>query len=166
MNIISKGENRMSDIPFESKMDPKIKAIAIIIVLLVLGVVVGLVLSQMSYDYATQKTGERFKDNIQFRYLIKATMDMYRLGTIVICMNIFLLLGLLAIYVDSFRKTKSSFIFGLLLFIGVLFIQSILSLPILQAGLGFKGYDISLFGVLPNLFETIAITILLYLSME
>jgi len=156
----------MSDIPYNSKMDPKTKAIAIIIVLLVLGVVVGIVLSQMSYNYATQKAGERFKDDARIQYLIQATMDMYRLGTIIICMNIFLLLGLLAIYADSFKKTKSRFICGLLLFIGVLFIQSVFSLPILQAGLGFRGYDISLFGVLPNLFETIAITILLYLSME
>ncbi len=156
----------MSDIPYETKMDPKTKAIAIIILLLVLGLVVGLVLSQMSVTYATRKAGERFKDTAQLQYLIRATTDMYRLGTIVICMNIFLLLGLLTIYVDTFKKTKSSFIFGLLLFIGVLFIQSILSLPILQRGLGYGGYDISLFGVLPNLFETIALTILLYLSME
>ena len=154
----------MSDIPYKNKMDPKTKAIAIIIVLLIAGLAVGLVLSKVSVDYASRRAGERYK-NPQLQMLIRAFTDMYTLGTTIICINIFLLLGLLSIYADSFRKTKSSFIFGLLLFISVLFVQSIISLPILQSVLG-QTYIPSLAGVLPNIFETIALTILLYLSME
>ena len=148
-------------------MDPKIKAIGIIFLLVVIGLILGVVISQLSISYASDKLSERYGElNQRIQMLINAFKDMYILATSIICINILLLLGLLGIYVDSFRKTKSSFLFGLLLFIGVLFIQSVLSLPILQSTLGFGGYDMSLIGVLPNLFETIALVILLYLSME
>lgn len=153
----------MGDIPYKEKMNPKTKAIAIIIVLLFVGMVVGVVISQVSINYAKRRA--RNLDTAVQR-LVQAFGDIYTLGTSIICMNIFLLLGLLGIYLDTFRKTKSSFIFGLLLFIGVLFIQSILSLPILQAALGYTAMNVSLLGILPNMFETIALVILLYLSME
>ena len=157
----------MSDIPYQQKMDPKIKAMAIIIILLIVGLIVGLFLSHVSIQYARNKLSDQIgRIGDRYEIFLKAYADMYTLGTSVICINIFLLLGLLGIYIDSFRKTKSTFLFGLLLFIGVLFIQSVLSLPILQSSLGFGGFNLSLLGVLPNLFETIALVILLYLSME
>jgi hypothetical protein len=157
----------MSETSSKKEIDPKIKAMAIIIILLLLGVIVGLALSHVSIAYAKKRVSEQLeKVSQRLEMFIQAYADMYTLGTTIICINIFLLLGLLIIYSDSFRKTKSTFLFGLLLFIGVLFIQAILSLPILQAGLGYGSYDISLSGVLPNFFETIALAILLYLSME
>jgi hypothetical protein len=158
----------MKDIPYVKEMDPKTKAIAIIIVLLCVGLIVGGVISKISIDYAERTILEKWGEDITPRVqrLIDALKDMYTLGTIIICTNIFLLLGLLFIYGNTLRKTKSSFIFGLLLFIGILFIQSIISLPILHATLGYLWYSVSLFGVLPNMFETIALIILLYLSME
>ena len=84
----------MSDIPYNNKMDPKTKAVAIIIVLLIIGLVVGLIISRVSIDYASRKAGERYKDNPQLQLLIRAFTDMYTLGTTIICINIFLLLGL------------------------------------------------------------------------
>ena len=156
----------MSDIPYKKEIDPKTKAMAVIIVLLCVGLVVGLVVSKVSIDYASGKVSARYGDNPKLQLLINAFVDMYTLGTTIICINIFLLLGLLFIYADSFRKTKSSFILGLLLFVGVLFVQSVVSLPILQSVLGVGWYSPSLFGILPNMFETIALIILLYLSME
>ena len=157
----------MSDIPYKNKIDPKTKAMVVIIVLLCAGLIVGLVVSKVSIDFAKSRMSERFENlGPQIQMLINTFIDMYTLGTSIICINIFLLLGLFFIYADSFRKTKSSFILGLLLFIGVLFVQSIISLPILHAAYGYTGYTISLFGVLPNMFETIALVILLYLSME
>jgi hypothetical protein len=52
---------------------------------------------------------------------------------------------------------------GLLLFIGVLFVQSVLSLIIFPLSLG---ENLSLYEILPNMLESIALVILLYLSME
>jgi len=159
----------MNEIPYKKEMGPKTKAIAILLVLIIIGLIVGFVIARASISYAERKLSEKTGDNPRLQKFIEAFADMYTLGTIFICINILLLLGLLYIYVDAFRKTKSNFLFGLLLFIGVLFIQSILSLPILQAALGNTGYALSntkLLEVLPNMFETLALIILFYLSME
>jgi hypothetical protein len=159
----------MNDIPYNKKMGPKTKAIAILLVLLIIGLVIGFAIARISLNYAERKLNEKTGGGPQFQRFIQAFGDMYTLGTIFICINILLLLGLLYVYLDAFRKTSSSFMFGLLLFIGVLFVQSILSLPVLQAALGNTGYALSntkLLEVLPNMFETLALIILFYLSME
>jgi len=153
----------MSDIPYKKELDPKTKAIAVIVVLLIVGMIFGFIISQLSLGYVG-KYIDRLKNESPM--IARYITDMYTLGTIFICTNIFLLLGLLGIYVDSFRKLKSSFIFGLILFIGVLLVQSIISLPILHFTVGYSSYNPSLFGILPNIFETLALVILLYLSME
>lgn len=147
----------MSDIPYKKQMDPKAKAIAIIIALLIVGMIVGLVISRVSMNYAREK----YQGANQRVLSLIGTL--YALSMSILCINIALLLGLFWIYADSFRKTKSSFMLGLLLFIGVLFVQSILSLILFPVSLG---ENLSLYGILPNMFETLALIILLYLSME
>lgn len=147
----------MSDIPYKKQMDPKAKAIAIIIALLIVGLIVGLVISRVSMNYAREKY-----QGVNQRVL-NLIGTLYALSMSILCINIALLLGLFWIYADSFRKTKSSFMLGLLLFIGVLFVQSILSLILFPVSLV---ENLSLYGILPNMFETLALIILLYLSME
>ncbi|HID25073.1 MAG TPA: hypothetical protein EYP23_01220 [Thermoplasmata archaeon] len=93
-------------------------------------------------------------------------MGMYTLATVIICMNLMLLLGLLGAYIQSYRETKSSFLLGLTMFLSVLVVQSILSLPIIHVSVGIILYQSNLFTILPNLFEMIALIILFYLSME
>jgi len=66
-------------------------------------------------------------------------------------LNIVLLLALLILYLNSFMKTKSSFTLGLVFFIGVLLVQRIM---------------LFFFPFIPHLFETLALIILLVLSLE
>ena len=98
---------------------------------------------------------------------------------IINCVDIILLLGILWIYLDSYRKTKSSFMLGLTFFIGVLFTRSIVTLvtihslfieyvraiPVLTKAFVIGG-GFGTFSFFLNIFEIIAISILLYLSME
>ncbi len=147
----------MSDIPYKQTIHPKTKAVVFIIVLFIIGLVIGLIISGISFEYAKSK-GRNFEQRTT-----RMLANWYALNTIIICINISFLLGLLIIYIDTFKKTHSSFMLGLLLFISVLFVQSIVSLPLLHAAFG---ETISLSGTLPNLFEMIALSILLYLSME
>ncbi len=157
------------------KMDPKAKAIAILFLLLVVGVVIGLVVSFFGLRMIERQIAERIKDVAegskpwvidQIQQNWKRFSDMYTMVTIVICMNLSLLFGLLYSYFKSFRQTYSPFLMGLVLFLGVLFVQSLLSLPIIQLLVGQTISDIGLFNVLPNLFETLALIILFYLSSE
>ena len=73
------------------------------------------------------------------------------IGIISIVANAMLLLILLIIYLQGFRKTKSFFMLGLSFFIGVLLMQKIMFFY---------------FPLLPQFFETLALAILLVLSLE
>ncbi len=68
-----------------------------------------------------------------------------------IVLNMALLLALLIIYLSSYLKTKSSFTLGLVFFIGVLLIQKIM---------------IIFYPLFPQFFETLALAILLILSIK
>ena len=73
------------------------------------------------------------------------------IGLISIAVNIILLFTLLIIYIKNFRYTKSYFILGLSFFIGVLLMQKIM---------------FYFFPIIPQVFETVALIILLILSIE
>jgi hypothetical protein len=142
--------------------DPKAKALMILFALLALGAIIGVFISFASLGYIRGELASRGV----IRGLWRIFFDNYILGTVIISMNLFLLLGLLGSYIHSFRKTRSSFLLGLVLFLSVLFVQSVLSLPLLNVMLGQTSYQSGLFSILPNMFETIALIILFYLSME
>jgi hypothetical protein len=162
------------------KIDPKAKALAFVFLVLVIGVLAGFIISKISLDSTDMRTKTKIvvlrgnlnlkDENLkQFNRLLatqiwKDFSDIFTIVTIFICINLAILLGLLVYYIDSFRKTKSNFMLGLILFLGVLFLQASLSLPPLQLALGQSVFDIGIFNILPNLFETIALIIFFYLG--
>jgi hypothetical protein len=157
------------------KMDPKAKALAILFLLLVIGVVIGIIVSFIGLRIIDRQIADRLRDIAESQKPWIATQikqnwtrfsEMYAMVTIVICMNLTLLGGLLKTYMKSFKETSSTFLMGLVLFIGVLFVQSLLNLPIIQHSVGQTISDIGLFNVVPNLFMTLALIILYYLSSE
>ena len=157
------------------KMDPKAKAIAILFLLLVIGVVIGIIVSIVGLNIVENQIAYRMRNIAQnskpwVAQQIKQNWnrfsEMYAMVTIVICMNLALLFGLLYSYFKSFRQTYSTFLMGLVLFLGVLFVQSLISLPLIQHAVGQTITDLGLFNVLPNLFETLALIILFHLSSE
>jgi hypothetical protein len=157
------------------KMDPKAKAIGILFLLLVVGLIIGLIISFFGLGIIEKQIIDRLRDIVenskplvvqQIQQNWNRFSEMYTMVTIIICMNLSLLIGLLYTYIKSFKQTSSTFLMGLVLFLGVLFVQSLLSLPIIQHSVGQTISDIGLFNVLPNLFETLALIILFYLSSE
>jgi len=140
----------------------KTKAIALVVVLLIVGTIIGFALSYASLKKGkelAEKRGQPFENKRLARiFIFRYTASVI----IIITVNIFLLLGLFWVYANTYAKTKSSFMLGLLFFIGVLFIQSLLSLPILATLFGYTPYGLGPFGVLPHL----ALVILLILSLE
>ena len=143
----------------------KTKALALIIVLFIVGTIMGVAVATISYTRGkelAEKKGFPFKDTIERRIFTVSFMASVILNSV----NIFLLIGLLGVYMHTYTKTKSGFMLGLIFFIGVLLIQSILSLPPLHILFGYTNYGLGPFGFLPHLFETLAIIILLMLSLE
>jgi hypothetical protein len=143
----------------------KTKALIFIVVLIMAGTIVGAVISHSIYERGkelAEKRGLPFKDTWERRIFTISFMA----GIVFNSINIFLLIGLLWVYGNTYAHTKSNFMLGLIFFIGVLLIQSIFSLPILHVFFGYSTYGLGPFGFLPNLFETFALIILLLLSME
>ena len=142
------------------KINPTAKSTLIMVVLLLVGLIFGAIVANKTFSKIEKRMEEKYGKRIT-----EAAKQMYIFRTVIVAINIFLLLGLLALYVNSFLKTSSNFMLGLSIFVAVLLIQSILSLPILHATFGAIP-SFSLVGALSNIFETIALVILFYLSME
>jgi hypothetical protein len=93
--------------------------------------------------------------DIEFFYIAK---------TMVSTVNIALLAFLILTYADIYRKTRSEFTIGLLIFAIVFLIKDFTSNPMVIHAFGFGLYGLGPFALLPDLFEFVALAVLLYLS--
>jgi len=167
----------MTDIPYKKEINPKTKARVVVIALIFIGLVVGLVVSGISVNLANKTVGDIDPDTQQF---VRDLAGTHYWGISIVCIDVFLLVGLILVYIATFRKTKSRFVFALLIFLGALLMKSIVSLPLLhasliksiitspvtQAALGSAGSGFGLIVVISYMFEILAMSVLLYLSME
>jgi len=79
--------------------------------------------------------------------------------------NVILLLCLLFIYAKSYNQIKSKFALGLIAFIVLLVVQAFTSIPFVHYMWGFRRmHALGLFVILPDVFEFVALLILLYIS--
>jgi len=150
-----------------SKMDEvnSSNARKLVAALIILGIAVGLALAYGTLALAEKEVEQRgpWSQNrdgptdVKIRHIS---------STVVITVNVLLLIGLLNVYIKTYDQTHSSFMLGLIFFISVLLIKSLLSLPALFVLFGYTGFGLGVFGVLPHLFETMALVILIILSME
>ncbi|MEM2905338.1 MAG: hypothetical protein QW587_06345 [Candidatus Bathyarchaeia archaeon] len=90
----------------------------------------------------------------------------YTIQTVVSTINIALTIILLTIYMDIYRKTKSEFTIGLMIFSIVFLLYAFASNPIVHWAFGFRAFGLGAFAMLPNLFACVALSVLLYLSLK
>ncbi len=166
----------MKEIPYAKKINPKTKAVIILLGLFFIGAIIGFVVSTIGLGFIRDvlQNLDIQPTEVQERRFTA----LYTASIVINCIDATLLVGILYLYIDSYRKTKSSFLIGLTFFIGILLSRSILSLVTIQ--LLFTEYiqllpslakaisstGVGSFSFLLNIFEIIAISILLYLSME
>lgn len=166
----------MNDEPIRKKLNPKTKAIVTIIGLIIIGAILGYGISAFSLQIILTELN---KLPIQIPTVRIERSEMYYTGALIcLAVEIMLLIGLLYVYYDSYRKTKSRFLIGMNMFIIALFIRAILSVvslhniatdyirvtPYLSRTFLTPGFTELNFIV--YVFEIIALSILLYLSME
>ncbi|KYC45567.1 MAG: hypothetical protein APG12_00899 [Candidatus Methanofastidiosum methylothiophilum] len=89
---------------------------------------------------------------------------MFQLKYAVSLINIGLILAVFVLYANIYRKTKSPFSLGLTIFSFAFLINILTSSPILQVACGFRSSGLGPFLILPDLFITIALSILVYLT--
>ena len=90
----------------------------------------------------------------------------YVANTIISTINIALLAILIFIYVNIYVKTRSPFTIGLVIFALVFLVRDLTSSPLVTSIYGFRAYGLGPFAFLPSLFELVALSVLLYLSIK
>ncbi len=95
--------------------------------------------------------------DIEFFYIAKTVVS-----TINVTLSVFLLL----IYVDIYRKTRSEFTIGLIIFSAVFLLNALVSNPFVIRAFGFWPLGLGPFALLPDLFTFGALSVLLYLSVK
>jgi len=90
----------------------------------------------------------------------------YTIKSIISTVNVSLTLILLFIYVDIYRRTKSQFTIGLIIFSLILLFYTISSNPFIQMLFRFRAFGLGPFAMLPDIFAFAALLVLLYLSLK
>ena len=88
----------------------------------------------------------------------------YTAQTVVSTINVTLAIILLLIYVSIYRKTRSEFTIGLIIFSAVFLLNAIASDPLMIRAFGYRPIGLGPFALLPALFIFGALIVLLYLS--
>jgi hypothetical protein len=136
--------------------------VAIYFVSVILAVIFSIILSGIMLE---NFTGSEFPFEIPPEYLPALSL-MISLKTVVSFVNMTLIFLMLVIYVNLYRKIKTNFTAGLLLLIIVLLMNAMTSNPLLFLRFGFPIVGEGLGFIIPDLFTTIALTVLFYLSLE
>jgi len=88
----------------------------------------------------------------------------YTIKAVISSINLTLLVFLLVTYVDIYKKTKSEFTIGLMIFAMVLLLYALSSNPLVHQIFGFRALGLGPFAMLPDLFTLAALVTLLYLT--
>jgi len=166
----------MKKVSLIKKLNPKTKAIVTICGLILIGIFIGYVISIYSLQIIITELN---KLTIQIDPVrIDRSINYYTGALICLAVEIILLIGLLFVYCDSYRKTKSWFLISLNVFILALFIRSIISIFTLQniatdyirvspyISKTFLTPGFSEMNFIVYTFEIIALSVLLFISME
>jgi hypothetical protein len=90
----------------------------------------------------------------------------YTVKTVLSTINATLLVFLMITYIDIYKKLKSEFTIGLIIFSMILLLYALVSNPLMQSIFGFWGIGLGPFAMLPDLFTCLALAVLLYLTMK
>jgi len=90
----------------------------------------------------------------------------YAVNSVVSTINVTLAIILFVLYAGIYRKTRSEFTIGLMVFSAVFLLNALASNPIVIRTFGFQPYGLGPFALLPGLFTFGALVVLLYLSLR
>jgi hypothetical protein len=100
-------------------------------------------------------------------YQIPGDIEFYYIAkTVVSTINLTMLIFLLISYIDIYRKTRSDFTIGLIIFSATLLLYALVSNPMVISIFGFRIFGLGPFALLPDLFTFAALIVLLYLSIK
>lgn len=98
---------------------------------------------------------EEIRGDFEFFYVAQSVLS---------TVNVALLVFLLTTYIDIYRKTRSHFTLGLIIFSLVFLLRALTANPLFMWVFGFRALGLGPFALLPDLLEFVALSVLLYLS--
>jgi hypothetical protein len=105
--------------------------------------------------------------NISTSYSYVGDIELYyKVQTVLSSVNAILLIFLMAEYLDMYLKLKSEFTLGLLVFSLTLLLYALTSNPLLQWVFGYQAFGLGPFAMIPELFTTLSLGVLLYLTLK
>jgi hypothetical protein len=104
-----------------------------------------------------ERPPENIPGDIEFFYTAK---------TVVSTINVAMLIFLLLTYISIYRRTRSEFTIGLMIFSAVFLLNALASNPIVIWAFGFRPFGLGPFALLPDFFTLVALAVLLYLSIK
>jgi hypothetical protein len=89
-----------------------------------------------------------------------------RVALVLAGIDLVVLLGLVFVYVRTYLETRARFALGLVVFLAALTVQTVVGSPIVFGAFGYGPGSLAPFIVSSYVFETVAVTIFLFLSLE
>ena len=97
----------------------------------------------------------------------RVLMDIYlKAKTMISLVNAVLSVSLMAIYYGIYRQVKSKFTLGLIIMTLVLLMYALTSNPLIHVLFGFQAQGLGPFAMMPDIFTTFALGVLLYISLD
>jgi len=140
----------------------KTTSVIIIIVLILTTGIVGAILGSTLSE--RQK-----RPDFDFEDLRKARESVgifLTIKTAVTSINITISLLLIGLYFNIYRKIKSDFTLGLIIVMFSMLVYAVTSNPLFHAAFGYGIFGLGPFIMIPDLFATVALSTLLYLSLK
>jgi hypothetical protein len=151
----------------ESHMNRNLKTWLILVILAVIAVAILAAIWAATVIYESQVYQPGFPFRLQPPGYIPGDIELFYIArTVISAINITLLVVLIVTYTSIYIKTRSEFTIGLLIFAIVFLMKDLTSNPFVIGAFGFRLYGLGPFALLPDLFEFVALTVLLYLSVK
>ena len=145
-----------------SYMNKNRKILVVIIVAVIAVALVAAIWASYSFPFPVSEFPERQVP--QSEYIFGDFEFFYVAQTVLSTVNVALLIFLLTTYVDIYRKTRSQFTLGLIIFSLAFLFRTLTANPLFMWVFGFKAFGLGPFALLPDVFELVALSVLLYLS--
>jgi len=147
----------------ENQMNKNLKIWLVLVILAVIAVAILAAIWAATTVYAPRFLPRRLPPS----EFIPGDIELFYIArTVVSTINIALLVFLIATYVSIYMKTRSEFTIGLLIFAVVFLMKDLTASPFVIGAFGFGLFGLGPFALLPDLFESMALSVLLYLSVK
>jgi hypothetical protein len=146
----------------DSCMKKNTKILLVIIVALIAIAIVAALWASYSFPFPVSEFPERSVPRPE--HIFGDFEFFYIAQTVLSTVNVTLLIFLLTTYVDIYRKTRSQFTLGLIIFSLAFLFRTLTANPLFMWVFGFKAFGLGPFALLPDVFELLAASVLLYLS--